>query len=254
MYHSLQHHFPPHLFLPCMGSDVYPCTHSDHSTPPDYSYSMHTGSVRHHSRYLPVWIWHWQGYNILPSGNTVPSEDRTALPYSGSGCAPVLHIWWYCRMHRIHSGWVHVTVHPPVEAPRFPSLRLLTVRADQPQSADIADYIAIGLLFGYCLPVLIVEEFHQLSVFLHLCTQSFCIIMVLLEASVCLCHLFQSSETVIEIRHLTIWEHISAVIVGIVLHLSDAVCYLCQTVAEVTAIWILPEMASRYCFFLLLIH
>ena len=119
-------------------------------------------------------------------------------------------------MHRIHSGRVHVTVHPPVEAPRFPSLRLLiryimvislrllTVRADQPQSADIADYIAIGLLFGYCLPVLIVEEFHQLSVFLHLCTQSFCIIMVLLEASVCLCHLFQSSETVIEIRHLTI--------------------------------------------------
>ena len=72
-------------------------------------------------------------------------------------------------------------------------LRLLTVRADQPQSADIADHIAIGFLLGYCLPVLIVEEFHQLSVFLHLCAQSLCVIMVLLEASVCLSHLFQSS-------------------------------------------------------------
>ena len=78
-------------------------------------------------------------------------------------------------------------------------LRLLTVRADQSQSPDIADHIAIGFLLGYCFPVLIVEEFHQLSVFLHLCTQSFCIIMVLLEASVCLCHLFQFSETVIEV-------------------------------------------------------
>jgi len=83
-------------------------------------------------------------------------------------------------------------------------LRLLTVRADQPQSADIADHIAIGLLFGYCLPVLIIEEFYQLSVFLHLCTQSLCVIMVLLEASVCLSHLLQPSETVIEVRHLTI--------------------------------------------------
>ena len=43
-------------------------------------------------------------------------------------------------------------------------LRLLTVRADQPQSPDIADHIAIGFLLGYCFPVLIVEEFHQLSV------------------------------------------------------------------------------------------
>ena len=83
-------------------------------------------------------------------------------------------------------------------------LRLLTVRTDQPQSPDIADHIAIGLLFGGCFPVLIIEEFYQLSVFFHFCAQSLCVIMVLLEASVCLSHLLQPSETVIEIRHFSI--------------------------------------------------